>query len=522
MKKRVWCLILAICMVMMAASCGGGGGTETEAASGGASGESAQEAGGSTKDTLVLANSADVTSFDPFVDTNGVSGRVRSCIYESLWIQENDGGYTPLLATEWEWTDDLHLSITLREGVTFSNGNPFTADDVLFTYESALNGAFPQYFSKIEQINVVDDTHVEFVFSQVDATIMAYIASFFPILDRETVEANPEALATTPIGTGPYVLENWSVGDSQTLKRNENYWGEPAKIENVTFRVVTEPTQRYVELMTGGVDFAFELAYADAMSMDASQFTISQDLNTVVNHLMINSDEGHKMADENLRIAMAYCIDREALVQAAYAGSALPAWSPVSPSTSGYYEELEGYEPYPQDFEKAKEYLAAAGYADGVTLNLLYTGDNQYYSNMVEVLQNWFGQAGIELNLNSSDFNTALTYAIDRTNDWDLYIIGNGAATAAITMSWWDRNQGAPFAIFQDEGIFSLLDQVYVTNDEAAQKELLDEAQQYMIDHVGSYPLSIQYVCQGGVSNLKGINVRLAQQRIDVEDLYFE
>ncbi|MCD8123818.1 MAG: ABC transporter substrate-binding protein [Lachnospiraceae bacterium] len=506
-------ICLLLCIFSFLTSCSWGGNESSD-----------ESQPATTKNTVTIGISSDVSTFDPFVDTLSNSHIVQYCIYQPLWQAEEDGTYTPILAEEWNWTDDIHLEVTLREGVTFSNGNSFTADDVVFSYERAMAGAFSQYFNKISEIQVTDDTHLTFVFSSVDATFMTYMGSSasFAILDRETLEDDSYELDKSPIGTGPYILAEWDEGERIVLQRNENYWGDAAVIENVIFLVVEDAEQRCIKLQTGDVDYAFELDYIDAISMDENDFSVDAMLSTMVIDLMFNSDADHKLADETLRQAIAFCIDREILVESLYGSSVLPAWSLVSPASIGYNEDLEGYEPYPQDFEKARDCLRKAGYSDGITLNLVY-GDSDYWNDVVEILQNWFGQAGITLNIRQSDYNDALSYVLDRSNAWDIYLVGNGAATAPLVMSWWEESQGAPFAIFEDEGIFSLLEQVYQTTDESRQIELCNEAQKYMADHVGAYSLSVPYVCQGGTASLKGVITHPSEGGfLEVEKMYFE
>ena len=460
------------------------------------------------KDTLVVASQTDVTTFDPVIDTNNVSVRVQYLIFETLWKGEQDGSYSPVLATEWNWEDDTHLAITLREGVTFHNGNPFNAEDVMYTLERNLNGAFPQYFQKIdfEQSEIVDDTHINLVFTDVDATIMYYLGNVGTgaIVDKETCEAAPDDIATKPMGTGPYVFDSWTVGDSVTVTANENYWGEKAQIAKIIFRCVGDATQRTIELETGGVDFAYDVSYLDAEGFDTNRFEVAINHGSIVNNLFFNSDEGHKMADENIRKAVAYCIDKEALALGLSAGAAETAWSVVSEAQIGYNDALTGNDPYPQDFEKAKECLAEAGYPDGITLRVVFS-DSTDYNNMVEILQNWFAQGGITLEQDKSDFGTALSTALDRSGDWDIFILGNGSSSALITLSWFDKNQGAPFAQFVDDGIYSILGEMYGTTDTAVQNEKANEAQMYISDHVGAIPVACGYSIQVYDKALTGI-----------------
>lgn len=524
--KKMLIAMLAVTMMFSMTACGGSSAPAPAPAESKAeeNAEGAAEgAAASSKDTIIFAQMELPTTMDPYADTNTGTNACLELVYDTLWNMEEDGTYTPRLATEWEWVDDLHLAVTLREGVTFSNGNAFTADDVLYTLEYAQNAPISSNFVKIDLANTVveDDTHITIAFTDIDPTYMIYAGSVGAgcIMDRETCEADAMAISTNSVGTGRYTMTNFTTGDSMTFAKNEGYWGEDAAIiPNVIMRQITEATQRAIELQSGGVDYILSVDPLDLDTLNADpNFEAVSEASLMVHKLFFNQERA--CGDENVRKAIAYAINNQDLVDAVFSGVGTVANSTVSPAAAGFADELAGGLMYEQDFEKAKECLAEAGYADGLSLRAIAIEGS--FVKEFEIIKNELAQVGIDLTIDTYDFTTALTYALDKSTDWDLYMLANNATTATVQLSWYDRNQGAPFAVIPDDGLFELLDELYVTTDADKQVELAAQAQVYQMEHVLVYPLVIDNKNVGFAANLKNVKAD-ADQMPDMSKVYFE
>ena len=514
--KKLMAVLLAGLMVLSMAACGNSG-SKAPASQGGASGDSGKK---SSKDTLVYANYQDCPTFDPAQDTNGVM--YREYVFDHLFYLEPDGSYTPQLATEWKWTDDLHLELTLREGVKFSNGNPFTADDVIYSMEHYAAGPMGQNYAMIEKMEKTDDTHMTITFNTLPAMFIVQNATSQGfILDKEYCEANPDKIDTEPIGTGRYVLESWTVGDSCVFKANDSYWGEKPIISTVRVRVIAEATQRMIELQSGGVDLACSLNYAESENLKSAGLNVLAVPGNIVQTLFLNTVESHKLSNEKLRQALMSCIDRDALTKGVTNGAGVACYGVVAPGFPGFYDKMKDYNPYPQDFAKAKELLAEAGYADGVTLDVVYN-DKPSNNSEVEILQNQLSQAGISLNITKGDFGTALGIALNREGAWDIFLLGNGGVSSPTNFNFYDRALGAPFAKLVDEEGLKLIDKIYATNDAEAQYKASYDAQQYMADHVLSIPLFSEYSVFGYAKNLQGVQADAGGNTIQAWKCWFE
>lgn len=538
MKNHRRFLILAVCVVMVAtvfAGCGssnapaanpGSAGGSTAAASSNAPAAGTEQAASpkSTKDILILANRNDVGTLAPYNDTLAPRGRVTMNIYDNLFIEENDGTLTPTLATSWEWTDDTHLVFKLREGVVFSNGNPFNADDVLFTYQYASKSTIKDQMNMVDFANcrVIDEYTFELALNRPDVRVISQIGhpSLMNILDKETCEANPDAMATDPVGTGPYKLKEWVNGDSVTLVRNEKYWGEPAKIGTLIFRNIPEATQRTIEMETGGVDVVYDLQSTAAESLDSMPgINVITQPGLMVQFIYFNVTDGHPFGNIDLRKAIAYATNSGDIVKGAFDGGGNPPATFASRSAIGFDKLKVSGEFYPQDLTKAKEHMAAAGYANGLTLNIL-VDDNAKRVASVEIIQNQLKQIGITLNVMQYDFGTALGMSLNPSNDWDLFMLADGNSTALMQCERMDKNS-APFQTYSSDKLQGMIEQLFSSNDKSKQDALFADIGAYFQENVPFVPYCEEIIQMAVPENLKGFDI-FQGIAVKCKDLYFE
>lgn len=478
-----------------------------------------------TKDTLVFANRDDVGTLALFADTSMQGGRVRMQIFEPLFYMQNDGSFAPALATEWTWNDATHLTLKLRQGVKFHNGNPFTADDVLFTLQYARKSKIGSRFAKIdlEKTKVIDPHTIQIAYSQPDGLAMILLGGTTLIMDKEYSEAKPEALAANPVGTGPYRFVKWVTGDSVTLQRNDAYWGEEkAIIKTLVFRNVNEITQRTIELQTGGVDFAFDVqATAIADLQKDKNLAVHIQPSATVNSLYLNVTGKRAFANEDLRKAAASAINARDIIKGAYDGNGNPPATFVSRSAPGFNKALTNKEFWPYDLAKAKEYFAKSGVAKGTTVNVIVDG-NAFRIATCEIIKNQLAQIGLNLNIKQYDFGTAVGIALDPSKDWDIFLLGSAEPTAVGQVAW--LNGGTGFVTYpQVNAEFkALADRILSTTNIAEQARLTNQIQAEVIARVPYIPVQEDRVLYGYSEQLKGIESAVWQGfAIMCKDIYF-
>ena len=524
--KKILAAALALVMALSMAACGNteqpAETTQAPAETTKAQGETTETTAApvetgrtTTKEQLIVAGKADVGTLAPYADTSVDRCRVTMNIYDTLFVAQSDGSYEPCLATAWEWVDDTHLKVTLREGVKFSNGNAFTADDVLFTLEYAKSekSAIASTYAAIDLENTVvnSDTEIVIALSAPNSTIMGYLGStgYTSILDRETCEADYDAMATKPVGTGPYMVDSWTVGDNVTLVKNPNYWGEEPVIDTVIVRAITESTQRTIELQTGGVDMVYDVPVADVDTIKAlGNYTVVEESGVTVHNLYFNATEGHALASLNLRKAVALAINKEDIVIGGYEGSAQVATSFASSAAIGYQYATNGGECFPQDVEAAKQaladYLAETGAAQA-EITILYD-TNAFRTATVQIVAKQLEDIGIKVNLEQYDFGTALNMALDQSGAWDIYLLGNGESSVLLQCGRFDRAQ-APFQAYASDELQAIYEEMTITTDEGKLNTLYSEIYDYFLENYVYVPYCEELVFMAHPSNLENFEI---------------
>lgn len=478
----------------------------------------------STKDKLVIGCEAEPYSLSPLESTGAPSARIRRLICEGLFEINEAGEYVPLLATEWKWEDDVTLVFYLREGVKFSDGTPFTADDVIFTLENGMNSAAGSFFTPyVDHTEKVDDYTVKIVFNQVTSMCFdKFESQHFPIYNQAAYEKDGNQFAYNLIGTGPYVLKNWTTGESLTLERNPDYWGEAPKIENVVFRFITESSQRTVELETGGIDLNVSVTADDVEYFENNSYRINEAAGQFMVELYYNMAEEVRpspVQDVRVRQAIAYALDTDGLVATYYGGRGSAPNSNVNPAYSGVYEP--GAETlYAENLEKAKELLAEAGYADGFKLICL-SDDTQQYQDLTEILQASLQPLGIEVEILIRNSTTWFMTVVGK-EEWDVcwFSLGDASPVFAFTHFLGDGSLGSPdYTSYHNADFQAALKQAGQENDPAKLKELFRKMNQYMIDDLPMYSVYVPVEIAVYTSSLKNFEYRHGM--LNVEEMCF-
>ena len=357
----------------------------------------------------------------------------------------------PALATEWSANEDSTVwTFTLREGVTFQDGTPFDAEAVVFNFRRwnepdfehgyreegktyvpwtwSFGGFAGSEEARFQEARAVDDHTVELVLAEPIGFLPAMLSSSYLGMH------SPEAIRTagpdygTPaagvVGTGAFTFESWEVGSDVRLVRNDDYWGEPARVEELVFVASEEPVARLAELQAGTIDIALDLAPDDVATVEADP-----ELEPAVPESGLNvgymafHQEHEPFGDVRVRQAVAHAIDVEAIVEAFYAGLGLPAEGLVPPPLWGRVELDTRYE---YDPERARELLAEAGYGDGFQTELWYMPVSRPYfpapQPIAETMASYLADVGIEAELLTEDWGTYL----ERYNQgaYPMYMLG--------------------------------------------------------------------------------------------------
>jgi peptide/nickel transport system substrate-binding protein len=389
---------------MLLAACSSGGGKAND---GSTQSNGKPKAGG----TLTIATDAPPTTFDPQVASNFGSFNVGFQVYEAPFAIDAKGNRVPSLALSSTQPDPLTYELTLRSGVKFQDGQPFTADDVVYSWQRAQDpktGApYALYFASIKSVTAVSPTKVEIKLSKPDAALLnQMVMPFFPIVSKSWTEGkSADQVATTMNGTGPYKLASYQTGQTVTLERNANYWDAPKPyIGKVVMNIIGAEGTRLAALRSGQAELAWfrdPRVFAQAKS---AGFTSATDLATRELVVFINGLSG-PLSDVRVRQALSLGLDRKALIQAGTAGTGVLSGVIPAGTYTGLSVKAEDLPNYQHDTSKAKELLQQAG-ASNLSIDLNFASDPAFAIDvpMVETMKSQLADIGVTLNLKKTPF----------------------------------------------------------------------------------------------------------------------
>jgi len=357
MNKRLGLLTVVILSILFLVACGG----------------NVEKKDSTAKDTLVVAQGADVKSLDPHASNDNPSSRVRVQIYDRLVQLDDNGVPQPMLAESWERPDDTTTIFHLRKGVKFHNGDEMKASDVKFSLERALKA--PEIFYIIEGINgieVLDDYTVKVTTEKPMAALLNNLSNgTIAILSEKATTEAGEGFGQHPIGTGPYKFVSWQSGDKITLEAFPEYWQGTPSIKNVVFKSIVEETNRTIGLETGELDVVYDILGMDKVKLrEDERFTFIEEPQLALTYLGFNLKK-EPYNNPKVREAISYAIDQKPIIDTVFLGAAEPANSILGKNIFAYYD----VEKFTQNIEKAKALMAEAGYPDGFKAKL-WVNDN--------------------------------------------------------------------------------------------------------------------------------------------------
>ena len=454
--KKLTALILVLAMILSLTACGGSSVAPAEGSTAASAGEAAPADGAApAADAAPAAGEAapaveeapaddggykvftygtdpNSTTFDPASDLQTNSGAfLVYCVGETLWTVDEAGNIHYVLADSMEYTEDA-LTITLKEGITFSNGDVFDAEDVLFSLRHGASQfrTMSMYACMNLDAATSEGNTVTVPMNYYDAALIDLLGnSSNMMLDSEVCDKEDYAYDWI-IGTGPYVLSEWNESQNYVITRNENYWGEKPYYDEFDVYFYSEESTRYADFQSGKLDAVYltEATYVNNLGKGAVP---GANLVSVVENCVIgfefawSSDSSGLFSDINLRKAFAHCLDIPAMVETLGEGVYTVATDLVSDKCWAY--ENNGI--YEYDVDKAKEYLSKAGYSKDNPLNVgVYAEATAWNSAMFEAAQSYCAEIGINLDLSGvADFATILPILLSGQQDMSMGQPSNGS-----------------------------------------------------------------------------------------------
>ena len=472
-KKLASILLCGAMVATMLTGCGNGGD--------GASDNSA-------KDTFVYAVSDDPgNTLNYFTSDDRTSLTLARMINEPLFTLNADGSYNYYAADSFEASEDgLTYTCKLKDGLKWSDDQPLTADDVLFTFETFMaqdeSGSMKVNDKNVE-VKKVDDTTVEFKLPSVAASMPENISNVTLLAKhvfegKDSLDMDLGQGESAAVGCGPYIFEEYKSGEYIKCKANPNYMNGEAKIPNVILQIITNPETAKAALQNGEVD-AWVMLPNELEGMD--DFKVNAYSEGRVAYVKLNRVSDN-MQDLNYRKGIFYALNREEILKASYTSMDY-AEASVSflPKNNGYYSE--DVEQYNQDLEKAKELVKNGP----KSLKLCYRNDDTAQTTQAQVIQAELKEIGIDVELCGIDLAAYMKTAYDNADKaYDMYL---GGYVMTIDPDGFNGMFGTGQMInYASEELDQLFADGRAESDPAKRKEIYNKAQKLVADEALFYP----------------------------------
>ena len=482
MKKKLLALFLALVMVgAVLPGCGDGSKDPGGQGNNGKTGEPVK--GGEI--TVGIAQDLD-DSLDPHQTVAAGTREVLFNIFEGLVKPNSDGEMIPAVAEKYTLSEDgTTYTFTLREGVKFHNGQTVTAEDVVYSINRC--AAVPEgqekplvaAFSAVKSVEALDEKTVAVTIAQRDLEFISYMTAAIIPADYENQD-------TAPVGTGPFKFVSRTPQQDFVMERFEDYWGAPAWLDKVTYKICENADALVMNLNGGSIDLCAHLTSAQASQLNQN-FQVLEGTMNLVQAIYLNN-QAKPFDNQLVRQALCYAIDRQGIMDMVADGHGTAVGSSIYPAFTKYFLP-ELVDKYPHDVAKAKELLAQAGYPDGFDMTISVPNNYQPHMDTAEVVAEQLREAGINVTIQPVEWST-----------W-LDTIYNGHACVVVHTG---GTTGSPKGVMLTDNSFNaiaqqfsaydtLFQQAINAQDEATQTDLYKQMESMLADTAAN--VYIQDLC---------------------------
>jgi peptide/nickel transport system substrate-binding protein len=488
--------------------------------------------------TLRWASQGDPQTMDPHSQNESMTNMMNGQVYERLVSRDRNLAIVPGLAVSWENPSPTLWRFKLRPNVKFHDGTPFTADDVVYSIQRAVEptSQIANYASQVGTPKKIDDLTVEFELKAVNPIFLQHLDTLW-IMSKSWSEKHK---VTKPLdfknkeesyasqnanGTGPYMLSSRAPGIRTTYKRNPNWWGKPeGNVQEIVYQQISNDATRTAALVSGEIDFVLDPPTRDIAKLrsTAGVKIIDGPENRIVfigmdqqrDKLLYASVPGDKNPFKDLRVrkALYHAVDIETLKTRLMSNQSFPTGG-MTPSPLGSYNDPEIEKRYPYDMALAKKLMADAGFADGFEVTL--DCPNNRYINDEEIciaLAGMWAQLKVKVRVNGMP--RATYFPKLEKHDTSMYMLGWGGAItdAETTLTPVLRNPGEKGVGFYNYGrskndkFDALAAQSSVEADPKKREELIKAALREFKEQVHTLPLHRQVIPWAARQNVNAVH----------------
>lgn len=487
MKKKLLALFLALVMVgAVLPGCGDGSKDPGGQGNNGKTGEPVK--GGEI--TIGIAQDLD-DSLDPHQTVAAGTREVLFNIFEGLVKPNSDGEMISAVAEKYTLSEDgTTYTFTLREGVKFHNGQTVTAEDVVYSINRC--AAVPEgqekplvaAFSAVKSVEALDEKTVAVTIAQRDLEFISYMTAAIIPADYENQD-------TAPVGTGPFRFVSRTPQQDFVMERFEDYWGAPAWLDKVTYKICENADALVMNLNGGSIDLCAHLTSAQASQLN-QKFQVLEGTMNLVQAIYLNN-QAKPFDNQLVRQALCYAIDRQGIMDMVADGHGTAVGSSIYPAFTKYFLP-ELVDKYPHDVAKAKELLAQAGYPDGFDMTISVPNNYQPHMDTAEVVAEQLREAGINVTIQPVEWSTWLD-TIYNGRQFQATVVGVDAAnmTARAMLERFTSDYGKNFINYNNPAYDALFQKAINAQDEAGQTDLYKQMETMLADTAAN--VYIQDLC---------------------------
>lgn len=403
-----------------------------------------QNGSGTTKkDTITFISFMRNENFDP-VSGQSIEKTAMHSIFDTLVAFAPDGSIVPMLAESWEESEDgLSITFKLRQNVKFHNGDTFTADDVIYTFDNMFTQ--PYYYTVASEFGgyeKIDDYTVQIDKAAPYSKMLELLAEYSYIVPKEYHSKNPANFTNAPVGAGPYEFVSLGEDDSVTLKAFEDYYGDAPGFKNAVIKAPLEPANMVIALETGEADMLSALPTAQASLVEANdELTLVTESGWSCNTVLL-MQEPFK-SDSNLRKAIFHGVNRENAIMLGNEGIGTPSVDMLAERIMGEYSgTIKNFTGY--DEALAKEYLAKSNYNNEELVLTIYGN-----APLAESIQSDLNSIGLNIKIEQLDRNSWSTKLRGGEIQMTIVELGGDTLAPASMMSFFstaNQNYGCHMA----------------------------------------------------------------------------
>jgi peptide/nickel transport system substrate-binding protein len=440
------------------------------------------------RNRVIVAHGVGIYSLNPYATNTSPLQAVWGSIMEPLVDPDYEKrSYRGILAESWQMKGNK-LTFKLRKGIRFHDGSPFSSHDVIASFKRILTdkqSLQAPNLENIKEMDAPDDQTVVLTLKRVDANALEDISS--RVVMKQAIAEKMGEADNPPIGTGPFKFVSWERSGLFVMRRNENYWGTPAKIDEVIFKNIQEDAARIAALESGQADIISNVPPHEVERLKAIPRLRVQPVQGLRPIFLVLCPAYKPLDNLKVRRAMTHAIDRDRIIKHVLEGNAYPLKGLLGPQVFGYDPNAKAFA---YDPERAKQLLTEAGFPNGFEIDYHSpTGRYPKDREVAQVIVEQLSKVGIKANLKTPDwsiFNTEY-----KNGKYAFYLTGRGSLTDADTLFQQYFKTGATRRVlgYSNPKVDELLETEQQTFDVKKREKLLWEAHRLILEDAPAIPL---------------------------------